>query len=180
MKTILSLAFATASLASNASLADGLKSIAQIASETPALSTLVTALSAANLVTTLNGPGPFTVFAPTNAAFAQLPAGTVDSLLAEPSKHQLTQVLLYHVVSGTSYSNPVRLLGEEFIKTAANRVLKIKKSSPNPSSYFVNNANFLSSPAQFPTSVITVSATNGTVYLIDRVLIPDASSIYVR
>jgi uncharacterized surface protein with fasciclin (FAS1) repeats len=62
--------------------------------------TLVAAVKAANLVDTLQGPGPFTVFAPTNAAFAKLPAGTVDSLLKPESKAMLTKVLTYHVVSG--------------------------------------------------------------------------------
>ena len=180
MKTILSLAFATATLASNAALADDSKSIAQIASETPALSTLVTALSAANLVNTLSGPGPFTVFAPTNDAFAKLPAGTVDSLLAEPSKQQLTQVLLYHVVSGTSYSDPFRLVGEEFIKTAANLVVKIKQPISSSTAYFINNANFAYTGQGVLSAVVKVSAANGTVYLIDRVLIPEASSIYAR
>jgi uncharacterized surface protein with fasciclin (FAS1) repeats len=62
--------------------------------------TLVAAVKAANLVDTLQGPGPFTVFAPTHAAFAKLPAGTVDSLLKPESKAMLTKVLTYHVVSG--------------------------------------------------------------------------------
>ncbi|MGH6843123.1 MAG: fasciclin domain-containing protein, partial [Methylocella sp.] len=62
--------------------------------------TLVAAVKAAGLVDTLQGPGPFTVFAPTNAAFAQLPAGTVDTLLKPENKGQLTTVLTYHVVPG--------------------------------------------------------------------------------
>ena len=62
--------------------------------------TLVAAVKAAGLVATLKGPGPFTVFAPTNAAFAALPAGTVDTLLKPENKGQLTKVLTYHVVSG--------------------------------------------------------------------------------
>src|SRR6476620_11559313 len=62
--------------------------------------TLVAAVKAAGLVDTLKGPGPFTVFAPTNAAFAMLPAGTVDTLLKPENKGTLTQVLTYHVVAG--------------------------------------------------------------------------------
>jgi uncharacterized surface protein with fasciclin (FAS1) repeats len=62
--------------------------------------TLVAAVKAAGLVDTLSGPGPFTVFAPTNAAFAKLPAGTVDTLLKPENKAQLTAVLTYHVVPG--------------------------------------------------------------------------------
>ena len=63
--------------------------------------TLVAAVKAAGLVDTLSGPGPFTVFAPTNAAFAKLPAGTVDTLLKPENKAQLTSILTYHVVPGT-------------------------------------------------------------------------------
>src|ERR1700743_3935529 len=62
--------------------------------------TLVAAVKAAGLVDTLEGPGPFTVFAPTNAAFAKLPAGTVDTLLKPENKGELTKILTYHVVAG--------------------------------------------------------------------------------
>ena len=70
------------------------------ASASPEHTTLVSAVQAAGLVDTLKGPGPFTVFAPTNAAFAKLPAGTVDGLLAPDKKADLTKVLTYHVVPG--------------------------------------------------------------------------------
>lgn len=75
------------------------QTIVEIAASNPDFSTLVTAVTAAGLVETLNGEGPFTVFAPTNAAFAALPAGTLDSLLADPSG-ALTDVLKLHVLSG--------------------------------------------------------------------------------
>ena len=75
------------------------KNIVEIAQSNPDLSTLVTAVDKAGLVATLSGPGPFTVFAPTNAAFAALPAGTLDSLLADPTK--LADILKLHVISGT-------------------------------------------------------------------------------
>jgi uncharacterized surface protein with fasciclin (FAS1) repeats len=74
------------------------QSIVEIASSNPDFSTLVTALEAADLVDTLSGEGPFTVFAPTNAAFDALPEGTLDSLLADPAA--LANVLTYHVVAG--------------------------------------------------------------------------------
>ncbi len=76
------------------------KNIIQNAMNSKDHTTLVAAVKAANLVETLQGPGPFTVFAPTNAAFARLPAGTVDSLLKPQMKEKLTAVLTYHVVPG--------------------------------------------------------------------------------
>src|SRR5690606_16961753 len=76
------------------------KTIVQNASALPDLSTLVAAVKAADLVDTLNSAGPFTVFAPTNAAFSALPAGTVDTLLKPEAKGQLATVLTYHVVPG--------------------------------------------------------------------------------
>lgn len=76
------------------------KNIIQNAVNSADHTTLVAAVKAANLVDTLQGPGPFTVFAPTNAAFAKLPAGTVETLLKPESKAMLTKVLTYHVVSG--------------------------------------------------------------------------------
>src|SRR5215475_1721148 len=72
--------------------------------------TLVAAVKAAGLVDTLNGPGPFTVFAPTNAAFAMLPAGTVDNLVKPENKATLTKVLTYHVVAGSYDSNKLRAM----------------------------------------------------------------------
>ena len=76
------------------------KNIVENASAASNLTTLVTALKAADLVTTLQGPGPFTVFAPSNEAFAKLPAGTLDTLLKPESKAKLQDTLKYHVVSG--------------------------------------------------------------------------------
>jgi uncharacterized surface protein with fasciclin (FAS1) repeats len=76
------------------------KTIAENAPNAPNLTTLVAAVKAAGLVETLAGKGPFTVFAPTNAAFEKLPAGTVDTLVKPENKAKLTQILTYHVVSG--------------------------------------------------------------------------------
>ena len=76
-------------------------SIAEIAAAVPDLSTLVIALRAGGLVGTLNGTGPFTVFAPSNEAFAALPAGTLQTLLLPQNKAQLVDILTYHVVAGT-------------------------------------------------------------------------------
>src|SRR5271165_6136380 len=76
------------------------KNIIENAVNSPDHTTLVAAVKAAGLVDTLSGPGPFTVFAPTNEAFAKLPAGTVDTLLKPENKDQLVKILTYHVVSG--------------------------------------------------------------------------------
>jgi uncharacterized surface protein with fasciclin (FAS1) repeats len=76
------------------------KTVVENASTAPNLTTLVAAVKAAGLVETLSGPGPFTVFAPTNAAFAKLPAGTVDKLVQPDMKPTLTKILTYHVVAG--------------------------------------------------------------------------------
>ena len=81
------------------------QSIVELAVATPSLSTLVAALTAADLVDTLSGEGPFTVFAPTNDAFAALPEGTLDSLLLPENKDQLISILTYHVISGTVLSS---------------------------------------------------------------------------
>src|SRR5580692_8894987 len=76
------------------------KTIVENAANSPIHKTLVAAVKAAGLVDTLNGPGPFTVFAPTDDAFAKLPAGTVDTLVKPENKPTLTKILTYHVVSG--------------------------------------------------------------------------------
>ena len=81
------------------------QTIVDLAVATPELSTLVTAVQAADLVETLSGDGPFTVFAPTNDAFAALPEGTLDSLLLPENKQQLTDILTYHVVEGKVMSS---------------------------------------------------------------------------
>ncbi len=82
--------------------------IVAVASGNPDFSTLVAAVGAAGLVETLQGPGPFTVFAPTNEAFAALPAGLVDKLLLPANKDVLTKILTYHVVSGTVMAADVK------------------------------------------------------------------------
>ncbi len=118
--------------------------------------TLVAAVKAAGLVDTLKGPGPFTVFAPTDDAFAKLPAGTVDSLLKDIPK--LKKILTYHVVSGKVTSADVVKL------TSANTVegssLKIDASGGGVK---VNDATVISPD---------VAADNGVIHVIDSVLIP--------
>jgi uncharacterized surface protein with fasciclin (FAS1) repeats len=118
-------------------------------------STLVAAIKAANLVDTLKGAGPFTVFAPSDEAFAKLPAGTVDSLLQDIPK--LTKILTYHVVSGKVSSADVVKL--KSAKTVEGSEVKIDASK----GVKINDA-----------TVVTpdVAADNGVIHIIDTVLIP--------
>ena len=122
--------------------------------------TLATALKAAGLVDTLKGPGPFTVFAPTDAAFAKLPAGTLDSLLANPE--QLRAVLTYHVVAGADTAADVSKLqqaatveGEDVTIGAADGMVQINDAT-------VTQADIM--------------ATNGIIHVIDTVLLPPSLS----
>ena len=116
--------------------------------------TLVTAIKAAGLVDTLKGPGPFTVFAPTDAAFAKLPAGTVDALLADKAK--LTAVLTYHVVPGKVMAKDVKagkvktVQGSEITVATANGVM-------------VDGAKVVKTD---------IVADNGVIHVIDSVIMP--------
>jgi uncharacterized surface protein with fasciclin (FAS1) repeats len=117
--------------------------------------TLVAAVKAANLVDTLKGPGPFTVFAPTDDAFAKLPAGTVDALLKDIPK--LTKILTYHVVSG---------------KVMAADVVKLKSATTVEGSTVKIDAS--SGVKVNESKVVTpdVAADNGVIHVIDTVLLP--------
>ncbi len=117
--------------------------------------TLAAALKAANLVDTLKGAGPFTVFAPTDEAFAKLPAGTVDSLLKDIPK--LTKILTYHVVSGKVMAADVVKL--KSAKTVEGSEVKIDAS---------NGVKINSSTVVTP----DVAADNGVIHVIDTVLMP--------
>jgi len=137
--------------------------IVQLAEKTADLSTLVTALNAANLVSALEGPGPFTVFAPTNEAFAKLPAKFLEYLLNNTDL--LTQVLLFHVVSGKALSTNLY----------DNEVLSTLNSRNNLTVGIDNSGVYLNPPHPFePAKVITanVLASNGVVHIVDTVLIP--------
>jgi uncharacterized surface protein with fasciclin (FAS1) repeats len=117
--------------------------------------TLVAAVKAANLVDTLKGAGPFTVFAPTDEAFAKLPAGTVDSLLKDIPK--LTKILTYHVVPGKVLSTDVVKL--KSAKTVEGSEVKVDASS----GVKINDATV---------TTADVAADNGVIHIIDTVLIP--------
>lgn len=120
--------------------------------------TLVKAVQAAGLVDTLKGPGPFTVFAPTDEAFAKLPAGTLESLLA--NSEQLKQVLTYHVVAGKVMAADVVKLKEA--KTVQGSAARIKVSGGN---VMIDNAKVVKTD---------IVCDNGVIHVIDTVILPKA------
>ncbi len=120
--------------------------------------TLAAALTAAGLVDTLKGPGPFTVFAPTDAAFAKLPAGTVDTLLKPENKAKLTAILTYHVVPGNVMAADVVKLSEA--KTVEGAMVTVKV---NGGKVMINNATV---------TTADVEASNGVIHVIGTVLMP--------
>lgn len=123
--------------------------------------TLAAALTAAGLVDTLKGPGPFTVFAPTDAAFAALPAGTVDTLLKPENKAKLTAILTYHVVAGKVMAADVVKLKEA--KTVNGAMVAVKVDGGN---VMINNAKV---------TTADIEASNGVIHVIDTVLLPPAN-----
>src|SRR3954447_17516151 len=116
--------------------------------------TLAAALKAAGLVDTLKGAGPFTVFAPTDAAFAKLPAGTVETLLKPENKEQLTAVLTYHVVPGKIMAADAAKASEA--KTVNGAPLKIAASGDKVT---INDANVVKAD---------IPASNGVIHVIDK------------
>jgi uncharacterized surface protein with fasciclin (FAS1) repeats len=147
------------------------KNIIQNAVNSKDHTTLVAAVKAAGLVDTLSGPGPFTVFAPTNAAFAKLPAGTVDTLLKPENKATLTKVLTYHVVAGRMTA--VSLMkavkdgeGEAHLKTVAGQDLIVKQAGPG---------KLTITDAKGDVAMVTIAdvlQSNGVIHVIDTVLLP--------
>ncbi|GAA6118742.1 fasciclin domain-containing protein [Acidovorax sp. FG27] len=133
--------------------------------------TLVAAVKAAGLVETLKGPGPFTVFAPTNAAFAALPAGTVDNLLKPENKAALTKVLTYHVVAGKWDAAAISKMiadgkGSASIKTVAGNTLTAKASGGK---VMLTDEKGGSATVTIP----DVYQSNGVIHVIDKVLLPN-------
>ena len=133
------------------------KNIVELASETESLSTLVTAVKAAGLVETLSGEGPFTVFAPTNEAFAALPEGTLETLLKPENKDQLVQVLTYHVVGAKVMSTD--LTDGQTAETAQGEEITVDLS---------DGVKISGAAVAMP----DVKASNGVVHVIDQVILP--------
>jgi uncharacterized surface protein with fasciclin (FAS1) repeats len=133
--------------------------------------TLVSAVKAAGLVPTLEGAGPFTVFAPTNEAFAALPAGTVNTLLEPQNKAQLTQVLTYHVVAGR-YD---QMALETAIKTAPGGKLSLKTVEGEPLTVADSGGSLWVTDTKGNTARVTIPdvyQSNGVIMVIDKVLMP--------
>ncbi len=132
--------------------------------------TLVAAVKAAGLVETLSGPGPFTVFAPTNEAFAKLPAGTVTMLLKPENKDKLVAILTYHVVPAAAMSDAVAKMiaddgGSHAIKTVQGGTIIAKKEG--------NNITLTDENGNVATVTIAdVKQSNGVIHVIDTVLLP--------
>ncbi len=146
------------------------KDVVDIAIGSADHTTLVTAVKAADLVTTLKGKGPFTVFAPTNAAFAKLPAGTVETLLKPENKAKLAKILTYHVVSGNLDAASVIAAikkgnGKAVLTTVSGGKLtgsldngKVKLTDESGNAAYVTTAD--------------LKGSNGVVHVIDAVLLP--------
>ena len=144
--------------------------IVGVAAANPDFSTLVAAVKAANLVETLSGAGPFTVFAPTNATFEKLPAGTVETLLKPESLDKLTAVLTYHVVSGKFEAAAVieainNSKGKFTVKTVQGENLTLS----------LKDGKVILTDAKGGTSTVIladVSASNGVIHAVDTVVMP--------
>jgi uncharacterized surface protein with fasciclin (FAS1) repeats len=132
-----------------------LPNIVQTAVSAGSFTTLVTAVQAAGLATTLSNDGPFTVFAPTDEAFGALPAGTVDALLQDPQA--LASVLLYHVVAGEVFAADVANL------TSATTLEGAMIAIDTSNGVMINNAKVIQAD---------VRASNGVIHVIDKVLLP--------
>lgn len=128
--------------------------IVEVAVKAGSFNTLAAALQAAGLVETLKGDGPFTVFAPTDEAFAKLPAGTVEELLKPENKDKLTAILTYHVVSG-------KVMSSDLLSTSAAKTLNGQKA---PIGLRIGAANVVAAD---------VKASNGVIHVIDTVLLPE-------
>lgn len=138
----------------------GKQDIVDTAVAAGSFNTLAKALQAAGLVDTLMGPGPFTVFAPTDEAFAKLPPGTLDELLKPENKDKLRAILTYHVVAGKVPSSKVVTL--KSAKTLNGGEVKFTAEGGK---VMVNNADVVKAD---------IRASNGVIHVIDKVLLPDA------
>ena len=136
------------------------KNIIEIAKSDGRFNTLVEALNKANLVSTLEGKGPFTVFAPTDDAFKKLPAGTLENLLKPENKDTLKNILLYHVAKGNLSSADILKLDGKKLTLLNGKTANI---TVKDGAVFINNAKII---------ITDIPASNGTIHVIDAVLIP--------
>lgn len=136
------------------------KDIVQTAVEAGSFKTLAAAINAAGLTDTLKGSGPFTVFAPTDEAFAKLPAGTLDMLLKPENKQKLVAILTYHVVPGAVTAEQVTSLSEA--KTVNGKAAKVHTSTDG---VMIDNAKVVKTD---------IHASNGVIHVIDTVILPSS------
>jgi uncharacterized surface protein with fasciclin (FAS1) repeats len=148
-----------ASKSASASTCSAGKDIVAVAAGAENFKTLVAAVKAAGLVETLQGKGPFTVFAPTDAAFAKLPTGTVEDLLKPENKEKLATILKYHVVPGKVLAADVKTMEA---KTAQGQRVKLKVSDAG---VMVDNAKVIKTD---------LLAQNGVIHVIDSVILPNS------
>ncbi|PMQ06680.1 Immunogenic protein MPT70 [Dyella sp. AD56] len=146
------------------------KNIIQNAVNSKDHTTLVAAVKAAGLVDTLSGPGPFTVFAPTNEAFAALPAGTVDTLLKPENKASLVKILTYHVVPGRLTAKDLSMKvaaggGKAELKTVQGETLTVSKAGD---SWAVTDTKGNTAHV----TIGDVIQSNGVIHVVDKVLMP--------
>ena len=152
-----SLVAATALTLSAAQAADASKNIVEVAAGSDQFTTLVTAVKAADLVDTLSGPGPFTVFAPTDAAFKKLPPEALQDLLKPENKDKLVAVLKYHVVPGKVMAADVK---SAKVKTANGAEAEVKVGD---SGVTIDEAKVVKTD---------IPASNGVIHVIDTVIMP--------
>jgi len=157
-RTFLAMTTAAAMLSAPAFAESHSKDIVDTAIGAGTFTTLVAAVEAAGLVETLKGPGPFTVFAPTDAAFAKLPAGTVENLLKPENKDQLVAILTYHVVAG---------------KVAAADVVKLTSATTvNGKDVAITVTGGTVKVNDATVTATDIAGSNGLIHVIDTVLIP--------
>ncbi len=137
-----------------------MKNIVETAIDASSFNTLVAAVKAADLVKTLSSPGPFTVFAPNDEAFAKLPAGTIDTLLKDKAK--LTSILTYHVVSGKVMADDVKTLSSAVTVQGQDLSIDAKRWHLHRN-VKVNGANVIKTD---------IECSNGVIHVIDKVLMP--------
>lgn len=150
---------ATPAIAGDYKKAKAEKNIVEVAAGNLDFETLVIAIKAAGLAETLSGKGPFTVFAPTDAAFAKLPAGTVESLLKPENKDKLVAILTYHVVSGKVKAADVVKLDTATTVNGKAADITVSKAGVK-----IDAANV---------TATDISASNGVIHVIDSVIIPE-------
>ncbi len=158
MKTLITSLFGLIAL-SSISFADDKKDIVATAEAAGNFKTLVAAVKAAGLVDTLKGKGPFTVFAPTDEAFAKLPAGTVEELLKPENKKKLTDILTYHVLAGKVMAADVKTMEAKTVQ-GSSAAVKVADGKVT-----IDKANVIKTD---------IEASNGVIHVIDTVIIPAA------